>query len=51
VQDTDACAWEVSETALGHSIGNKVERAYARSDMLDRRREVMAAWAEFLTGG
>lgn len=50
VQDTDACGYEVAETVLGHAIGNKVERSYARSDLLDRRRIVMDAWAAFVTG-
>jgi integrase len=49
VQDTDACSFEVAETVLGHAIGGNVERAYARSDLLDRRRPVMEAWAEFVT--
>jgi integrase len=50
VQDVDACSWEVSETILGHAIGNSVERSYARSDLLDRRRPVMEAWARHVTG-
>lgn len=50
VQDTDACSWEVSETVLAHTIGNKVERSYARSDLLERRRIVMQKWADFVTG-
>ena len=50
VQDTDACSWEVAETILAHTIGNKVERSYARSDILDRRRVAMQKWADFVTG-
>jgi integrase len=49
VQDTDACSWEVAETILGHTVGGKVERAYARSDLLERRRMVMQNWAGFVT--
>ena len=49
-QDTDAVAFDVAETALAHSIGSKVTRAYARSDLLDRRRVAMDAWARFVTG-
>lgn len=49
VQDTDACSYEVAETILAHSIGAKVERSYARSDLLDRRRPVMDAWARHVT--
>ncbi|MGR3452862.1 tyrosine-type recombinase/integrase [Pseudooceanicola sp.] len=50
VQDTDACSYEVAETILGHVVGGKVERTYARSDLLERRRLVMEAWARFVTG-
>ncbi|WP_146592451.1 tyrosine-type recombinase/integrase [Puniceibacterium confluentis] len=50
VQDTDAAGYEVSETILGHKVGNRVERSYARSDLLERRRPVMEAWARFVTG-
>ncbi|MFV1644957.1 integrase arm-type DNA-binding domain-containing protein [Phaeobacter sp. JH20_41] len=50
VQDTDAAHYDVAETALAHIIGGKVERAYARSDMLERRRSLMEAWAQFVTG-
>lgn len=49
VQDTDACGYDVAETILGHVVGGKVERAYARSDMLDRRRPVMQAWSDYVT--
>jgi len=38
---------EVAEAALAHRLGG-VEGAYARGDMLDRRRELMEAWASFL---
>lgn len=41
---------EVAEAALAHTVGSKVERAYARSDLLERRRALMDAWAAFLTG-
>lgn len=41
---------EVAELALAHFIGSDVERAYQRSDMLERRRTVQTAWADFLAG-
>lgn len=50
VTDSDAVAWEVAETILDHKIGGTVERSYARSDLLDRRRVAMEAWARFVTG-
>jgi integrase len=36
---------EVVETALAHVIGDKAERAYRRSDALEKRRKLMEAWA------
>ena len=36
------------EAALAHSNKNKVEAAYARSDLFDRRRVLMAQWAAYL---
>lgn len=41
---------EVAEAALAHQFGSDVERAYARSDLLERRRELMAAWSTGLVG-
>jgi integrase len=41
---------ELAEAALGHSTGNAVTRAYARSDLFDRRRELMDSWARFCAG-
>lgn len=38
----------MSEIALAHWQGSEVERAYQRSDMLERRREMMTAWAAFV---
>jgi len=37
----------LAEMSLAHKVGNDVERSYARSDLLARRRELMDAWAEF----
>ncbi|MFO7737768.1 MAG: integrase arm-type DNA-binding domain-containing protein [Desulfatiglandaceae bacterium] len=38
---------EVLEMALGHAIGNKVEAAYRRGDLFEKRRKLMEAWATF----
>jgi hypothetical protein len=38
---------EVSEAALAHVNGDKVEAAYARGDMFDKRRKLMDAWAAY----
>jgi integrase len=41
---------ELAEAALSHSVGNATERAYARTDLLERRRTLMAAWADACAG-
>ena len=41
---------EVVEAALAHVVQNKVEAAYARSDLFDRRRQLMDDWAAYLSG-
>ena len=38
---------EVVEAALAHVIGNKVDAAYQRGDLLDKRRELMAEWGKY----
>ena len=37
----------LAEKALQHQTGTEVEQAYQRSDLLEQRRPMMAAWAEF----
>ncbi|MCA1366470.1 tyrosine-type recombinase/integrase [Bradyrhizobium sp. BRP14] len=37
------------EEALSHQIGNAVERAYKREALLKQRREVLSAWATYVT--
>jgi integrase len=39
---------EVVEAALAHVVGNKVEAAYARSDLFERRRVLMNDWAGYI---
>ncbi|ODT70929.1 MAG: integrase [Pelagibacterium sp. SCN 63-23] len=39
---------EVAEAALAHAVGDAVEQAYARSDVFEKRRKMMDAWAVFL---
>ena len=41
---------EVAEASLAHVVKNQVEAAYARSDLLERRREVLQKWADYLAG-
>jgi integrase len=38
---------ELIETALAHVIGDKAEQAYRRSDALEKRRNLMEAWADY----
>jgi integrase len=38
---------ELAETALAHVIGDKAEQAYRRSDAIEKRRELMEAWANY----
>lgn len=38
---------ELAEVALSHKVGDATEQAYARSDMLERRRALMQEWADF----
>jgi integrase len=37
----------VAEQALAHSIGSKVQRAYHRTDLFEKRRRLMAEWAQW----
>ena len=36
------------EAALAHVVSNKVEAAYFRSDLLEKRRDLMPQWADYL---
>jgi integrase len=38
---------EVAEMALAHIVGDKVEAAYRRGDLFDKRRQLAAAWARY----
>lgn len=40
---------EVREMALAHAVGTKVELAYRRGDMVEKRRELAQAWADYAT--
>ena len=42
---------ELAEAALAHTIRNKAEAAYARTDLVECRRELMEAWAGYLARG
>ena len=42
--------YETMELALGHSIGNQTVKAYARSDLLAKRKRLFEQYNNFLTG-
>ena len=42
---------EVIEAALAHGVRNRVEAAYARSDLFERRQVLMDDWARYLARG
>ena len=42
---------EVADKALAHKLSNQVEAAYRRTDFFEKRRDLMAVWAEFLDVG
>lgn len=48
--ETTGFANELSEAALAHAISNKVEAAYRRGNLLEKRRVMMGAWADHCAG-
>jgi len=47
--ESTAYPGDVAEMALAHTIGNKVEAAYRRGDLFDKRRRMMNDWAKYLS--
>jgi integrase len=41
-------AREIAEAALAHVVGDTTERRYRRGDALEKRRQLMQAWADSL---
>ena len=41
---------EIAEMSLAHLVGGEVERAYRRGDMIEKRRGLMEAWANYCSG-
>jgi integrase len=41
---------ETIEEALAHQVGNAAERAYRRTTALEKRRQIMQAWADYCSG-
>ncbi|AWC21797.1 Prophage CP4-57 integrase [Aminobacter sp. MSH1] len=50
VSERTAFAGEMAEAALAHKVSNAVEAAYRRGDMIEKRRQMMVAWSDFLAG-
>ncbi|MGE0282953.1 MAG: tyrosine-type recombinase/integrase, partial [Rhizobiaceae bacterium] len=48
--DETTVAREIAEQALAHKVGDATEQAYRRSSALERRRELMQQWADYLDG-
>ena len=48
--DVAHAPFELAEACLAHQVGNAVVQAYQRSSMLERRRPVMQAWSDHVTG-
>ena len=40
----------VIELCLAHSVGNAIEKAYTRTDLLTKRKALMQRWSEYLSG-
>jgi integrase len=47
--ETTGFASEVVEMGLAHAVGNKVEAAYRRGDLFQKRRELSQQWADYLS--
>jgi len=45
--ETTGYAREVAEAALAHTLGDKIEAAYRRGDLFEKRRRLMDDWATF----
>jgi hypothetical protein len=39
---------EIRKVASGHTVGDKVKEAYQRTDLLEKRRQLMNEWANYL---
>jgi len=50
VSEETAHPGDVAEAALAHTIGNKTEAAYRRGNLLEKRRIMMADWANYIEG-
>jgi integrase len=49
-EEATAYPFEVREAALAHAVKNKTERAYRRTDLFEKRREMMQEWGRHVVG-
>lgn len=49
VSEATSFSPELAEMALAHTISNKVEAAYRRGDLLEKRKALMDAWSDYAT--
>jgi integrase len=49
VEEQTAYPGSVAEAALAHVVGDKVEAAYRRGDLFEKRRQLMNAWGRYCT--
>ncbi len=49
--ENTATPYAVVMTAIAHKIGSQADQAYARSDLLEKRRVLMHEWSDFLSDG
>jgi integrase len=47
-EETTGFPHAIVEQAMGHRVATEVERSYIRTDMLDKRRQLMNAWASYI---
>ena len=50
LSEAEVCSYEVAETIMAHSVGNKVTKAYNRTDYLSLRGQALEKWSEYLSG-
>jgi|TARA_R110000803_G_scaffold22572_1_gene56031 integrase len=50
LSEAEVCSYEVAETIMAHSVGNKVTKAYNRTDYLSLRGQALEKWSEYLLG-
>jgi len=50
LSEAEVCSYEVAETILAHSVGNKVTKAYNRTDYLLLRGRALDQWSAYLSG-